>query len=317
MSGALRAYVQRAEPALRTALFVVRAALTVAALVWIATFIVAHRADLADALADLEPGVVAAAMACVLIGLVPGALAWQRLLARELPGLSTARGILVYLRSGIGKYTPGGVLAFAIQHRLLQPEGAGMVQLVRVFVGTALAACLGAGLVGLPAIAALIEAVPVAWTAAVALLAIGALALACGIGRWPVFPRTLARIGGQPPVLCTSVAAVMAAARRLTGTHLAVLGTGTDAGPVFLVSAYAFSAIAGIVFAVLPGAFGVRDGVLLVILAARLDPAEAMALALVSRAMIVAGDVVGTGVAALLLARASPAPEPKGAFHDA
>ncbi|WP_372424456.1 hypothetical protein [Salinarimonas chemoclinalis] len=326
MTGAtatLRAAARRL-PGLHTLLHVVRWVLTIAAFAWIATFFAEHHVDIADAIAGFEAGTVALAMGCVLVGLVPGAFAWQRLLARDLPGVTARRGILVYLRSGIGKYTPGGVLAFAIQHRLLRGERAGMVLLVRVFVGTALAACLAAALVGLPAIAAMVEGVPDAWTAAAALAAFAGLGLACALGRWPILPDTLARIGVPPPVAFTAATAIMALAWTISGTHLAVLGAASDAGAVFLVSAYAFSAIAGIVFAVLPGAFGVRDGVLLAILAARLDPADALALALLSRAMVVAGDVIGTGAAAMLLGRAGPAPEPtspvpepKGAFHDA
>ncbi|MGP9820845.1 hypothetical protein ACTZWW_12590 [Salinarimonas sp. NSM] len=319
MSGA-RATIRSAArrlPGLRTGLLVARTALTIVALVWIATFFAEHRGDIADAIAGFDAGTIALAMGSVLAGLVPGAWAWQRLLSRDLPGVTARRGILVYLRSGIGKYTPGGVLAFAIQHRLLQGERAGMVLLVRVFAGTALAACLAATLVGLPAIAAMIEGVPVAWTAAAALAALVGLGLACALGRWPILPGTLARIGVPPPLAFTAATAIMALAWTISGTHLAVLGAASDAGAAFLVSAYAFSAIAGIVFAVLPGAFGVRDGVLLAILAARLEPADALALALLSRAMVVAGDVIGTGAAALLLGRASPAPEPKGALHDA
>lgn len=286
-------------------LTIVRSALTIAALIWIGDFFLRHRIELVGAIASLDMRVVGGAMVFVLIGLVPGALAWQWLLSRDLPTVPTARGILVYLRSGIGKYTPGGVLAFAIQHRLLESEGAGVALLVRVFAGTALAACLAASLVGLPAAAPLIGSGLSYWIVLVFFCVIGAMILTCRAGRWPVFPDALDRIGVPPPLPFVTTTALMAGAWVVTGTHLAMLGVATEAGAVFLISAYAFSAIAGIVFAVLPGAFGVRDGVLLLILTTRLDPGDAMALALLSRAMIVAGDVIGAVVAALALGQAA------------
>lgn len=294
-------------PHARLILTIIRSALTFAALVWIGAFFARHWAELAAAAAEFDVRVAAGAMICVLIGLVPGALAWQRLLARDLPSVSITRGILVYLRSGIGKYTPGGVLAFAIQHRLLRSENARTVLLLRVFAGTALAACLAALIVGLPAAAALMGFETLLYGALpVGLVAGGMLALACRAGRWPWFHGALVRIGVPPPMPFTSTVFLMVGAWSLTGTHLAVLGFEAEAGPVFLISAYALSAIAGIVFAVLPGAFGVRDGVLLMILAARLDPADAVIFALLSRALIVAGDVIGTGGAALMLGRSAP-----------
>ncbi|MEM5583641.1 hypothetical protein WNZ15_14345 [Roseibium sp. AS2] len=287
----------------RLALTVVRSALTLVALVWIAAFFNQHREKLVLALTEIDPGALGSAMLWVLVGLLPGALAWQRLLARELPGVPAARGVLVYLRSGIGKYTPGGVLAFAIQHRLLRAENAGSILLLRVFVGTALAACLAAALIGLPAVSALFGINVWVLGVPAVLATVAGLGLACRMRRWPVVPRSLERIGVPAPVPFAATVAIMAGAWTLTGLHLAALGLHTGAGAVFLVSAYSFSAIAGIVFAVLPGAVGIRDGALLAILSLQLAPADALMLALLSRALIIAGDVIGTGAAALALGR--------------
>lgn len=295
----------------RRLLFVLRLALTLAASVWIAMFFIGHRAEIADAAARFDASVVGVAMTCVLVGLVPGALAWARLLARELPGLPTTHAVLVYLRSGIGKYTPGGVLAFAIQHRLLEAQNARIVLLVRVFAGTALAACLAAALVGLPAAVALIGAERLVWIGAGGLVGIGIGVALRWPDRWPVFADALAHIGVPPPLPFATTTFLMAGAWILTGTHLAVLGADSGAGAAFLISAYACSAIVGIVFAVLPGALGIRDGVLLFVLASRLDPADAIIFALASRVLIVAGDVIGTAAAALLLTRGRLAHEPE------
>jgi glycosyltransferase 2 family protein len=107
---------------------------------------------------------------------------------------------------------------------------------------------------------------------------------------------------GLPPARPFLKATLMlGAATGLTGLHLAILGAHTGGDILFLVSAYALSTIFGLVFAVLPGAVGVRDGALLLILATRLPPAEAAALALLSRSLIVAGDVIGAALSALAL----------------
>ena len=300
--------LRAALPTARGAVAAVRIALTVAATVWIVHFFLRHRQELEQAAAEMDGAVVVLAMVCVLTGLVPGAWAWHRLLAREVPTVSASRGILVYLRSGIGKYTPGGLLAFAIQHRLLEREGAGPGLLLRVFIGTALAACLAAALIGVPAAVGVVG--EWAWWLIIHGCDVGAAALgwAWQRGSWPLCAGLLARIGVPAPGPFIATTAIMAAAWATTGTHLAVLGIATDASPLFLISAYAFSAIAGIVFAVLPGAFGVRDGVLLYILSVQLAPAEALVLALVSRALIVAGDAIGTAAAALALGWTVPEP---------
>ncbi len=288
-------------------LTLVRAGLTLIAFVWIATYFIEHRTAIYSAAARYNIETILAALGVVLLGLLPGAWAWQRLLVLRLPSVSAIRGSLIYLRSGIGKYTPGGALAFAIQHRLLQKEGSRPLMLLQVFVGAALAACLAAALLGLPAVHALFGVDVVFWGGLGVTLAVGlVLAHACRLGHWFILPVLCARIGMPPPGPFVQIVLLMLGAWTLTGLHLVILGVGTEADPVFLISAYAFSAIAGIVFAVLPGAFGVRDGALLIILAARLEPADAMMIALLSRTLVVVGDVIGAGLATLAMRPASP-----------
>lgn len=278
-----------------------RFSLTVLAIYWIADFFNKNWSGFVQSTVNIDWHTLGFAMCLVLVGLVPGAWAWQRLLVRELTGVSTFRGILIYLRSGIGKYTPGGALTFAIQYRMLQKEGAKTLLLLKVFVGTALAACLAALLLGLFSAEILLNLNPLVLTVPVALLSSILLGLACQWKEWPLFFRHLDSLGVPPPVVFSSTVIIMLFAWILTGLHLPILGWHTDASVVFLVSAYAFSAIAGIIFSVLPGAFGVRDGALLIVLTAKIEPADAMMIAIQSRVLVVAGDVVGSLVAALYL----------------
>ncbi|MDJ0820557.1 MAG: lysylphosphatidylglycerol synthase domain-containing protein [Paracoccaceae bacterium] len=293
--------MSRFSPLVPKLLWTLRAGLTVMALVWLTRFVLQNWGELVAAASRLDPTYLALAAVGAILGLVPGAWAWHRLLARDLPELEPTRGILVYLRSGIGKYTPGGALAFAIQHRALNDDRATPLRLIAVFVGTALAACLAAALLGLPAAAALL-ALPV-WTTtlAIALPTLALLLWSSTWTTWPAFSKMLARLGLPAPRDFTITTLIMTCAWALTGLHLAALGLPFDASPFFLVSAFALSAIVGIVFAVLPGALGVRDGALALILSAQLAPADALTLALLSRALIVGADVFGTTAAALLL----------------
>ncbi|MEL6683464.1 MAG: hypothetical protein AAFQ09_12620 [Pseudomonadota bacterium] len=290
-----------------------RTGLTIAALVWIASYFVSNRTAIFEGLSAFRTETIAAAMAIVLIGLVPGAWAWQQLLARKIPVVGTARGIRVYLRSSMGKYTPGGALAFAIQHRHLSEQGVSLGDIVRVFVGTALAACLAAGLLGLPAMFALLGIAPNAlWIGCATIVAVTTVSALLWYGRWPLVEPLLSQFGIPDPRTFFVTTTIMTIAWSVTAIHLAILGANTDASFAFLISAYALSAIVGIVFAILPGAFGVRDGALVIILATTVPMQDALVLALLSRSMIVAGDVLGTLIGAVLMQKIQLPPRKKG-----
>ncbi|MEU4620044.1 hypothetical protein AB0G04_08680 [Actinoplanes sp. NPDC023801] len=283
----------------KSLLTVVRWTLNIVAIVCIGLFLIEHRAAIRQAAAAFETRTIGAALMTILIGLLPGAWAWQRLCSHRLPGVTALNGVLVHLRSGVGKYTPGGVLTFVIQQRLLGGHGATPTMLIQIFAGAALAACLSAGLLSLPAAGALVEpGGDERWTVLCSVLAV--LALAGAYRARSLLARIWSRIGLPPPVPFLVATLLFAGAAGLTGLHLAVLGAHTGGGTLFLVSAYALSTIAGLVFAVLPGAVGARDGALLAILATRLTPADAAMVALLSRALILAGDVIGAALAALV-----------------
>lgn len=279
-----------------------RVALTVLAIVWLARFVHDNAAALAEAAAQVDRRALGLAAAAAVAGLLPGAWAWQRLMALALPDLGPGRGVLVYLRSGIGKYTPGGALAFAIQHRALNDPRAGLSRLFRVFAATALAACIAAAFLGVPAMAHALGAPVGLVSGALMFPAAALLFLAARRPGWPVGATTLDRLGVPAPQMFVQTVVIMGGAWALTGLHLVAIGMTFGAAPVFLLSAFALSAIVGIVFAVLPGALGVREGALALILASRIDPVDAMAIALLSRALIAAADVLGTVIAAMLLA---------------
>lgn len=290
---------------------VVVLALNLVALVGIGLYFFRHRAAILRTAAEFDPATVVLAMATIIVGLVPGAWAWQILCSRRLSGVGMLHGILVYLRSAVGKYTPGGVLTFVVQQQWLGRHGSTPGVLVQIFAATAVAGCLAGGIVGLPAVLAVAEFVSVAnrtWIVVGVALAVLCLILAYRARRRPAFAAVLARIGLPSPVALAQATLLLGGAVALTGSHLAVLGAGMGGDLVFLLSAYALSTIVGLVFAVLPGGIGVRDGALLLILATQLAPAEATMLAILSRAMIIAGDLIGAAMAGLALRLSSPSP---------
>lgn len=284
---------------LKRALTVLRWVLNVVVLVWVVRFFLEHRSSIARAFTEVDAPAVVGAMLLVVVGLVPGARAWQRLCADALPTVGVRFGMLVYLRSAVGKYTPAGILTFVVQQRLLERAGASPALLVQVFVGTALAACAAAAVLSVPA-ALTLGSTP-GWLAAAAAVVVLTAVLARRARFRPLLARTWTRLGLPGPRLLVRATLLQGVALVVTGAHLAALGAGTHEGPVFLVSAYALSSIVGLVFAVLPGAFGARDGALLFILATRLDPADAAMLAVLSRALVVVGDLVGAAVSAAFL----------------
>lgn len=281
-------------------LTLLRLGLTLIALFWIIQFAVSNWTGMVDSFDRIDAKTLLIASVFAVVGLVPGAWAWQQLMSGHIPDLTAYGGVLIYLRSGIGKYTPGGALAFAIQHKTLADERATPLRLIRVFAGIAVAACLAAVLIGLPALAALTHQ-PVQLALAIGLFSIVGLVWVSHQQNWFFASKLADWVGVPPPRPFTLATGTMACAWTLTGMHLIALGQDLGADPIFLISAFALSAIVGVVFAILPGAFGVRDGALAAILSTQLAPADALALALLSRALIIGADLLGTVIAAMLL----------------
>lgn len=272
----------------------IRITLTVVAIIWICNFFYQHRVEIAFAIWGLDSTELILAMIVVLVGLLPGAWAWQRLVKRALPDVSLIQGILVYLRSSIGKYTPGGTLAFAIQHRLLKPSGAKPLFLLRVFVGNAVAACFAAALLAIPATSLLFRGSVSTWFLLVAAITVCLFGVACWfLFRWHI-SQLLLNLGIPTPRLFLETVMIMLAAWTVTSLHLVLLSAAVNADPGFLISAYALSALVGLLFAILPGALGIRDGVLLAALSLQIPPADAGVIALLSRVLVVFSDVTAT-----------------------
>jgi uncharacterized membrane protein YbhN (UPF0104 family) len=276
-----------------------------------------HPVDLGEAhLGLLALGVLATAVAVPIPGLI-----WVQLL-RWLGVPAPWSWISLYLRAQLGKYLPGGVWQYAGRAALarfygapLWPAGASLA--IEIVTATTAAAFVGlAALYPWHATIVLLVAVP-----SVLLLhrsRAAADALAAAFRR--LVPVRRAATGAD-------VALAGRAGARTTllflplwifqGVGLWLLAYalfGVSAADLrYFVGAFALGSVAGLVAVFAPGGLGVREAVLAALLTPKIGEADAIALALSSRVILIAADV-GGGAAALVLptrripTRRTPAP---------
>ena len=288
-----------------------------AAVVLLGALVVARRWDeLRDALGRLSWPAVLAAAAFAALAQLAGVRAYRTVLAdlgSPLPFVPTAR---VYFVSQLGKYVPGTVWAMVALVELSRDY--------RVPRRTSLAA----------GILALVLSVATALTLGVLLLPFGAAGAARHY-RWLVLlvpvlvaalhPRVVTavldravRIARRPPLTdrmtyggTLRAAGWQALSWLLFGLHawVLVLGVGAAGGARTLAAAvggFALSYGMGPLFVVAPAGAGVREAGIVLTLGGVAGPAGALAVALVSRAALVAVDFAQAG-AWTLAARRSPA----------
>jgi glycosyltransferase 2 family protein len=85
------------------------------------------------------------------------------------------------------------------------------------------------------------------------------------------------------------------------GLHLYLVAP--ELGPVFAVGAFALSWCLGIMTVVVPAGAGVREAVMVTVLAPAMDTGAAIAVALVSRVVIILGDLICAGMAGITARR--------------
>lgn len=280
-----------------------------------------QRESLDTSLAEIGLRPVFAALAVGVLGVALTFLEWRRVLQGldvDLPFASAAR---VFFISQLGKYVPGSVWPVVMQMEAGRAHGASRRTML---TGNLLTLALGCT-VGLLLAAALLPfAAPGAlqrywWT----LPALPALLLLL----WPpVLPALMNRlfglIGREPleqelPIASALRASGWAAASfAALGVHVALLAAplSQDSLGVLLVLAVGVIALAicaGVIAIPVPAGAGVRDAVLALGLATQLDLAEAIVVAVASRALLVVADLLlALAVLPLGVRRDRPAPRP-------
>ncbi|MGQ0703791.1 MAG: lysylphosphatidylglycerol synthase domain-containing protein [Gemmatimonadales bacterium] len=228
---------------------------------------------------------------------------WRRMLAGWGPRLRYLVAARVWVLSSMGKYLPGKVWAIAGMAVMAQRRGvapatatASAVLLQVVSIGT------GALLVGATGVAVLETHRPGARVALLLILAasLAVLVFAMTPGvvrvilkRFGISPEQ--RVTPRPAALGFGLAANLAA---WGGYGLALWSLARGVVPSAnlpvpdAIGAFAGSYIAGFLFLLAPGGLGVREGVMLWMLEDRIGPANALALAALSRIGLTVADIL-------------------------
>jgi len=251
----------------------------------------------------LTPGWILGSLALVLLTYALLVEAWRRMLmgwGPRLPWLDSAR---IWVLSSMGKYIPGKLWAIASMAVMAQRRGvpawtatASAVLLQVVSIGT------GALLVGITGITTL-EAHRPGSRIALAIILLGSVVGLLAVSWTPLTKRLLARFQSAgsgrltpaPAALGFGIAANFVA-WLLYGAALWALARGVLPATALsfgeAAGAFAGSYIAGLLFLLAPGGIGVREGVFMWMLQDRIGPANALALAAVSRLGMTLADVL-------------------------
>lgn len=255
---------------------------------------------------EMNPLWLALSFVVLLAGMTMNVAAWVTLLRGLGHRVPVVRSAQIMLVGQLGKYVPGSAWAYLLQMELGRQYG---VARARVLVASLYAAGIGVvaslllGGVALPQLAAGLP--QLLWL--FALLPVG---LACLHPTVMTFLANLVlKVFKRPPLqqrvrIGTTLGALgwTLGSYLLYGVHLMLL----TAGEAPLSEVFLFSAAIGIGFTaslfafLLPSGVGVREAVLIGMTGVILTVAEASAVALVSRAMFTAGDLLTAGVAALV-----------------
>ncbi len=267
-----------------------------------------QREALADAASRLSAGRLAGAGALVLLGLWTNMLSWRAVLAGLGSPLPLPVAARVYLVAQIGKYLPGSLWPVLAQAELGRDHGvprvrSGVAAVAALVVGLVVGAVLAAAALG----ASATGAARAYWWVLLAVPA-GLVVLAP-----PVLQRLLdlalrlARRGGDPHRVegrALLLGAWWSAVTWLVfGSHVALLADALGAdGRLLLVlctGAYAVAWTVGFLVVVAPAGAGAREGALVLALAPVLERADALAVALLSRGLMLVGDLAAVGLALL------------------
>lgn len=285
-----------------------RLGLLVLALALIVLAVIDQWDQLVVGIEKLDAASLALAFVAVLAGLIAAMLGWRALLAGLGSPLPVGPAAKIYLLSQLGKYIPGSLWPVLAQVELGRdykvPRARSGVAAVAVLV-VSLAAGIAVAM-GCLAIAASGAIKDYWWVLLAAPVAV-ALLIPAVLQRLVALAMRLSRRGGDG--ITVSGAALLKAVGWLLvmwfcfGVHVWLLarGLGAHHDHLLLLSTggYALAWIAGFLFVIAPAGVGVREGALLIVLAPALDRPETLALALVSRMLMLAGDLLTSGVAVL------------------
>jgi glycosyltransferase 2 family protein len=293
------------------------AALVAVALALAAVAIYRERDAFGDAIARIGAAAALGSFAAAVVAVGVNLPLWQSVLRSLGVGFPPRVEARIFFVSQLGKYVPG-----AIWPIVMQMEAARRHRTSRQAIASAnLIALALSSSVGLMIACAL---VPISDADVLArywwvLLALPALIALLHPRIAPsVINRLLAWAGRQPIAVrldprATARAAVWSLISWLAvGAHVAILALAVGGGGlstlVLCAGAAPLAVVAGIVAVPIPAGVGIRDAILGLVLAVNLSGAEAIAVVVTSRVMLILADLVLAGAASLPFRRASGVP---------
>lgn len=281
----------------------VRVVWLVAAIVALAYAALDRWDEVSTAASRMSPPAVVASSLLGLLGVGVSGMIWRRILTGLGHPLTSRQTVRIFFAGQLGKYLPGSVWPVLAQMELgrdaavpprTSAAAVGLFLHVHILTGALLGSL----------VLAVRNVVPPAW----GLVAIPAVALLIpGVMRVGV--RTVLRLLKREPVARYPDAATVLRASgwavlmwTLYGAHLALLLPDGGGDVLVAVGIFAAAWTLGFAFLIAPAGAGAREAVMVGLLATTMSTGAALAVALVSRALLTAADLiwglVGVGLAA-------------------
>jgi uncharacterized membrane protein YbhN (UPF0104 family) len=284
----------------------VRAGLVALALVFIVLALRGQADEIAEALRRLSVGTILLAFLAVVGGLLATALSWRAVLAGLGSPLPLAVAGRVFLLAQLGKYLPGSLWPVLAQAELGRDHdvprarsalAAATVLVVSLVTGT----IVGVGCLALSATGAVrtywyIGLVPLLGVVLLSPPVLSRLLrLAFRVTRRPAVDTT---VSGSALLVSTAWGFLQWVGFGLQAWLLARgLGGGQDRLLLLSAGAFALAWVVGFLVVFVPAGAGAREAALVLVLGPTLGSANALALALVSRVLLIVGDLVVVGPA--------------------
>ncbi len=265
-----------------------------------------ERSSFADALRSISAGALVASFAFGLIGVLASYPMWREILEGLEVDMPWGPGFRVFFVSQLGKYLPGSVWPVVMQMEAGKARGASRRtmfagNIITIFLNSAVGLLIACML--LPFYDAHVLARY--WWALLAipfLLALLHPRAITGLLDWaftrlhrPALHEHL-EAGATVRASCWSVVSWLGMGMQL-GVLCAAVGNGAPSRYLLCIGAMALAIPLGVLFIPAPAGAGIRDVILVLVLSAPLGAGPALGVVIVSRVLLIIGDLLLAGVA--------------------
>lgn len=267
--------------------------------------IVTKRTEVSDAFSHLNGVTLIASLLLGLSAMTLIGYLWTRMLVTRGHHAPPRTAMAWYFAGQLGKYVPGGIWPIVGRAELATRGGvpradayaATGLSMVTTYLAAALAICLGS---------LLSWSYPIAGIAGLAAMSLGFLSFSNSTLRGKVL-SVLNRISPRASALTEPRRLLLLTVTHLPAWILMSLSTsvtasafGADIGITHMLFITSASWLAGFVVVGVPGGIGVRESVFTALAGTALTPGVAVSLALASRVVFIAVDLVGALVANII-----------------